>query len=480
MLCAISASCGHESTRPGNPEPEPTTPQRNPLVFKSGRGIADTIEAKISTPIVVNVIGYDGAPRAGVSIQFDVVGADGVSEPTRRGTLTIERFRTTDAAGNATAFVQLGLVAGTWVLRALDTGTGDTDTLSFTVRPGHAAQIEVAPRDSAVYVGNTYSVTPTTLDSAANPVAGSVRFSIDSGSNAATVTADGRVGGSAFGRARMTAQLVGTSAIAVARVSVVPQGVLAVGFSDGVPQDGVATVNLDGSDYRTLTRDRGILPAWAPDRSAIVYNVGGPLSILYRVDFDGTRTKLSRLGALPSEMYARYSPDAQFIYYTGGVYPDSMDTYRMRADGSDTPVRVTPRRPGSARYWHASPSPDGSRLVYSANGAQLHVLTLSDQSDRGFALDGQPESPRFSPDGAWIAYVDDDADVLRIIRSNDTDRQQVSRPGTSVFGAPDWSPDGAWIVFTDRDLIQVVRVADRLTIPLPFSEQLVSPAWRPW
>jgi hypothetical protein len=52
--------------------------------------------------------------------------------------------------------------------------------------------------------------------------------------------------------------------------------------------------------------------------------------------------------------------------------------------------------------------------------------------------------------------------------------------GSYAFGI-DWSPDDRWIAGYDvaSRRLEVVQVATGLRIPLPYSEALSEPAWRP-
>ena len=475
-------ACGGETSPPSTPQ-NPTPSQRQPVLFTVGRGVTDTIDATVNSPVTVNVVGASGAARAGVLIVVDAqipAGGPPVLPGTVLGSAPSVR---TDANGNASIALKLGGLAGHWLLRARDAETGDSDTLSFTVKAGQATRVAFAPRDTAMYVAGSARVLGLATDRRGNAAVGTVSLSVDSGASVASVDADGRITGSSFGRTRIVGQLAGTSSRDTARVSVVPKGVLGVAASGLAPTSGIAMVNLDGSGFRLLAPGSAsyAFPSWSPDGAAIVYNVGLPLGLLYRVDTNGVTSKLSALGAFASETWARYSYDGQFIYYTGGLYPDSLDTYRMRADGTGPRVRVTPLRPGSTRYWKASPSPDGTRLAYSEAGFTLHVLTLTGGADRTIPNpSGYAESPRFSPDGQWIAFADEGPHDLKIVRSDGSGMRSVSPAGMFMDNwGHDWSPDGAWIVGRGVQTLWLIRVADGLAIPLPYSGSFYNPTWRP-
>lgn len=434
-----------------------------------------------SVPIVVRVADTNGTPRPNVVITFSIAAGDGQRVPAGGSAGSVDRIAVrSDSGGLVTVGLQLGTVVGKWTLKASDLLAGNSDTLTYVVLAGKAARVRIAPRDSAVTPSRSLSVVPTITDRWDNPAVGTATFAVDSGQGSAAIDQSGRVTGTTFGRARVRVQLVNAAAADTARVSVVPRGVIGVAVSMGLSTDGIAMLNLDGSGYRLLAPGAAdySFPSWSPDGSAIAYNVGLPTGILYRVDTSGVRTKLSPLGAMQSETWARYSYDGQYIYFTGGYYPDSLDTYRMRADGTGPRIRVTPPRPGSDRYWKASPSPDGSLLAYSEAGFALHLYDLATSTDRTLQTNGHAESPRFSPDGQWIAFADDYSHSISVIRPDGTGLRQVTTGGFASDWGHDWSPDGVWIIYQAEQALRIVRVSDGLTLPLAYTRGFYFPTWR--
>jgi hypothetical protein len=480
MAVLILAGCGGEvpSTPAGS-----TAGARQPIVITSGRGIVDTIDAVVYEPITANAIYPGGSPRANTLLSVDFLAPNGAARsPLDPPVGIVSGLVATDASGNASITLKLGVVAGRWILRLSDPRTGDSDTLSYTVSAGRPSALALAPQDTAVYLTGFVRVASSVTDRHGNLTSGSVAFSSDSGTTAADVQPDGRVTGLTPGRARVRAQLTGTSASTVMRVSVVPQGVVAADEYSPFATNGVAMFNLDGSGFHLLALGDGQynFPSWSPDGAAIAYNVGLPGGLLYRVDTNGVVTKLSTLGTMLSETWPRYSPDGQFIYFTGGNYPDSLDTYRIRADGTGSRVRVTPPRPPFSRYWKASPSPDGTQLAYSDAGVFLHVYNLLQGTDRLIQTANHAESPRFSPDGQWIAFADDISHSIKVVRPDGSGLRPVT-PSKLPFDkwGHDWSPDGVWIIGSSLDYLWIVRFSDGLSIPLPYSQYYTYPTWRP-
>ena len=187
-------------------------------------------------------------------------------------------------------------------------------------------------------------------------------------------------------------------------------------------------------------------------------------------------------GTLSSETWPRYSYDGKYICYTGGYYQDRLDTYWINADGSGSPVLVTPPRPVSERYWKASPSPDGSIVAYTVAGSAVSLVSTSDGSVRVISTPTSAESPRFSPDGRWIAFVDEENRQLHVVHPDGTGFRTLTPPDLIVdHWGHDWSPDGAWIVIRSDmtgDQLSIVRLSDGLILPLPYARDMFEPTWK--
>lgn len=211
---------------------------------------------------------------------------------------------------------------------------------------------------------------------------------------------------------------------------------LAIGITmdDGSHQ--VATMNVDGSEFRILTDTAGyaILPDWSPDDSWMIYSFepmpcpdddcippGGFHLSLWRMDADGTDQRL--LG----------DPD--------------------RADGS------APGMPDVTQDAEARLSPDGSEVVFNRiDGPDFvyHLMIrdlatgverMATGSDRG------EEHPEWSPDGKWIIYnTYDETDPNAVIQH--IERLPADDPSaepvvlySGIGYKPTYSPDGSRIAF---------------------------------
>ena len=167
--------------------------------------------------------------------------------------------------------VQFGIVAGPARVAITVPTTGAQDTARYTVQPGQAATVKLAPSDTAMYVGRTYTLRGRVVDRFANVRTEPVTYTVSAAG--ASVSGAGIVSASVIGRYTLRATAVNASATSL--VSVVPQGTLTAVRSVGSGLR-IVSVELDGSDYRDLTSvvngGGGPRPRWIPGTNTIVYS----------------------------------------------------------------------------------------------------------------------------------------------------------------------------------------------------------------
>jgi hypothetical protein len=144
--------------------------------------------------------------------------------------------------------------------------------------------------------------------------------------------------------------------------------------------------------------------------------------------------------------------------------------------------------PGSGVAWSA----DGMRVAFNTNDGI--AVARADGSDiRVISPDGQDSDPAWSPDGERIAFsrpagADEfQASEIFTMRTDGSDRRQLTSGGAGGRISPAWSPDGTTIVFVQHGpclagLVAVHPDGTPAQIPFPPDleiEQVLDPNWSP-
>jgi hypothetical protein len=490
----IIASCSEQAA---GPSVQPG------LRIVGGAGVADTIQAVLASPLIVEVRDEQARAQPGVAIEFRVretsEGAAGTGvRISETSAFTSSATAITDANGLARAFVRLGFVPGAVEVDVVASATSLSGSASYTVLPGNPARLIVAPRDTALLVGGSFALRVQVTDRLGHKRNTDVTFGVDYGSG--TVTPSGVVTGTALGRVRIG---IATAALRdSALVSVVPTATFAAFFDPIQPGDegGIVIFRSDGAQMRVLSRERfpsiapspmGSWPSWSPagDRLAYVAN-----SKLFTIDTAGTVAEL--VAKVPGTAGAgypyvgvdrgyapQYSADGVAVYFTAFTGGGQRSVWRAGSDGSG-PVQVS-----QALDWGIeampSPQPRGNLIAYQTNRVTndpirftIRLVSLSDGTIR--QLDVPGSSPRWSPVGDRIAYLDREGQ-LRTMRPDGSDDRLIGRntaqPGFS------WSPDGKWLLIVGRAGVTIVDATTGDALPLalrgPNGTPLYQPAWRP-
>src|SRR5262245_3555342 len=193
--------------------------------------------------------------------------------------------------------------------------------------------------------------------------------------------------------------------------------------------------------------------AWTPDGRSLVYSAGvAPNdSSLWRLDVAGggepKRLEIASLGAFRPAVALRGNRLA-----FDRVVSDE-DVFRLEVGNTPQPLLVSSMRDLNAQF-----SPDGRRIAFASgrSGDQVSIwLANADgtglvQLTRGAgSFEG---SPRWSPDGRWIAFdavSKDGGRHIEVVESSGGRSRQLTDDSFSSK-VPSWSRDGKWIYFSSE------------------------------
>jgi Tol biopolymer transport system component len=247
----------------------------------------------------------------------------------------------------------------------------------------------------------------------------------------------------------------------------------------------LASYDLDSGETRTRTFRYGgaFRPTFSPDGRWMVYGSRQVAHTGLRIR--DLQTDEERWLAFPVQRDDQESRATRDVYPGMAFTPDSRElvaTYggklwRIPVDGSEPteipfqarveiplgpevdfsyPVEDEPAFTVK-QIRDAVPSPDGSRLAFSALG-RLYVMDLPPEgeaeSESGSAprmladLPGNQHAPAWSPDGTWIAFVSwsfAEGGHLWRVRAAGGEPERITR-AAALYQQPAWSPDGGRIV----------------------------------
>jgi Tol biopolymer transport system component len=199
---------------------------------------------------------------------------------------------------------------------------------------------------------------------------------------------------------------------------------------------------LETGQSKTILSTRGILwaPAFSPDGKEVAYSRAEPDGAwhLWAIATQGGAPRELTSGKVP-EIYGRYAPDGQEIYYnTWG--PEPLSIGRVSRKGGPTRA-FEPRAKTSDAY--ADVSADGKWLVFvrtENKKSHLYVGAVdgAGEARRVGAMEGTV--PRWSPDGKWILFSPNRGfnDGAFLVHPDGSGLKRVAESG----GWPVWWPSG--------------------------------------
>ncbi|MBX5497323.1 MAG: PD40 domain-containing protein, partial [Bryobacteraceae bacterium] len=218
-------------------------------------------------------------------------------------------------------------------------------------------------------------------------------------------------------------------------------------------------VPVEGGTPRQITHEgtRNERPQWSPDSKKIAFisDRSGSAQI-WTVDPDGQNAvQLTNLSTEAGGLM--YSPDGKKILFTSDVFPDCADDdcNRKRLDAErNNPVKARMYTSLLYRHWNEwQTSRRRHLLVIPASGGPAKDLTPGTRDVPPFSLGG-PDDYAISPDGAEVCYVmNPDPELatstnseLHVVPIDGGEAKKIT-VNPAADNSPKYSPDGKWIAY---------------------------------
>jgi eukaryotic-like serine/threonine-protein kinase len=217
--------------------------------------------------------------------------------------------------------------------------------------------------------------------------------------------------------------------------------------------------DITNGDRKQLTSTYGSenRPAVSPDGRRIAFASEAIDFDLVEMPLDGSPMR-PLLATSRNELDPTFSRDGSLFAYVSDK-EGALQIWRRSRDGRfERPVVSGDQFPGDMTLTLGAPalSPDGERLAYQrygeGTGYQIWISTLAAAGPPVRLTSGSSfqDAPAWSPDGAWIAFLErTPTEKPALSRA----RVGVNEPSENILAdipllsvRPKWSPDGRWIV----------------------------------
>ena len=215
----------------------------------------------------------------------------------------------------------------------------------------------------------------------------------------------------------------------------------------------VMLVPASGGESKKIADGSG--PVWSPDGKTIAYTANNQ-AYLYE---NGTTRKITDLPGGAGSV--KWMPDGSGLLVVSDIYPDcGVDPSCIKDKTTAAESRPTKARVITSllyRHWTAWQEPTRTHIVYvPLNAGAARDLTPGAFDAPPFSLGGGDEFD-VSPDGKELAYAQDtsahpeistNSDVFLVPLAGGTAKRITSREGNDT--SPKYSPDGRWIAWRSQ------------------------------
>jgi Tol biopolymer transport system component len=227
-----------------------------------------------------------------------------------------------------------------------------------------------------------------------------------------------------------------------------------------VEETTVVIVEADGTSTRLpLPEKRFWYPRFSPDGRSLILDVGsgqGADDELWRYDLAPQR--MSRVSFVAGSAIASWSPDGEWIAYTGGTAGRTGKVFRKRVDGSAGEEVVWDGEDlASASDW----TRDGRAIIGTDLRGEMglyYVPIDGGESRRIVAAPGGQYSAAFDPSGRFLAYSSIETGIDEIFISTYPEgggKWQISTDGGQM---PVWTRDGKSVLYVKGDTLLAVDI----------------------
>ena len=236
-------------------------------------------------------------------------------------------------------------------------------------------------------------------------------------------------------------------------------------------------VPLGGGEMRQLTNDEhsSTSPRWSPDGEKLAFiSARDGESQIWTIDVSsGALKKITSISTGAADPV--WSPDGKLLAFVSDVYPECKDdacNKRRAEEAAQNKVKAHVAERLLYRHWKAWK--DGTRshvFVVSANGGEARDLTPGDYDAPPFSLGGMTDYA-FSPDSKDLAFTSNHDKVEAISTNADIwlvsvrggAARNITAANHGYDGSPRFSPDGKYIAY--RSQVTPGFEADRFRLML--------------